>query len=395
MSAKPVIAVVSPFLDKRHGTERCVAEQVDRLARDYEVHVYSNRVEDINLSRIVWHRVPGLPGPLLISYCWWFIANQVCRWSDRRFRKLVFNLVFSPGINCLDADIVAVHIVFAEYFRLARRELALRHNSVRMWPWMIHRKLLYRMFIALERRIYTRNAVALAVISHKMEGDLARCFNRTTGLSLIYHAVDVQHLNPARRRGLRLEARRNLGLPEDAFAILLVGNDWRKKGVPCLVQAVGSLQNPNLWILVRGQDGSSSCRDLFRKAGLESRVRILPPVPEVEVHYATADLYVGPSLEDSYAFPPLEAMACGVPAIVSSQMGVSEIITDGVDGFILEDPRDSAKLADLIALLYRDRGLRERIGDAAAQTAQQYTWDENARQLDQMFRDALRRKGSN
>ena len=70
MRAKRCIAVVTPFLDKSHGTERCVAEQVERLARDYgyEVHVYSRRVEDMagarpigscsrrgNGGSIVWH----------------------------------------------------------------------------------------------------------------------------------------------------------------------------------------------------------------------------------------------------------------------------------------------------------------------------------------------------
>jgi UDP-glucose:(heptosyl)LPS alpha-1,3-glucosyltransferase len=227
-----------------------------------------------------------------------------------------------------------------------------------------------------------------------MERDLARCFNRTANLSLVYHAVDVKHLNPARRQSLREEARYKLQLSEKAFAILLVGNDWKKKGLPCLVEAVARLHNANLWILVRGEDGSSSYRDLFRGAGLENRFRLLPPVPEIEAHYAAADLYVGPSLEDSYAFPPLEAMACGVPAIVSSQMGVSEIITHGVDGFILDDPRDSKKLAELIALLYSDKALRQRVGEAAAKTAQEYTWDKNTRQLDELFREVLRRKGA-
>lgn len=391
-SAKSRIAVVSPFLDKRHGTERCVAEQVERLADHYEIHLYSSAVQDVDLSKIVWHRVPRLPGPHLFAFCWWVLANHWCRWWDRRFRNLDCDLVFSPGINCLDADVIAVHIVFAEFYRLARQELALRGNPVRMWPWLIHRKLLYRLAMALEERIYTRKEIPLAVISHKMERDLARCFNRKDRLSLVYHAVDVDHLNPARRQGLRAEARRKLQLTEGAFAILLVGNDWKKKGLPCLVEAVASLRNPNLWILVRGQDGSPACRDLFRKPGLENRVRILPPVPQIESHYAAADLYVGPSLEDSFAFPPLEAMACGVPTIVSSQAGASEVITEGVDGFILDDPRDSGKLADLIARLYNDEVLRQRIGEAAAKTARQYTWDRNAEQFETLFEEVLHEK---
>ena len=50
------LAVVSPFLDKRHGTERCIAEQLERLAGAYEIHLYSERVgEDVDLSNITWH----------------------------------------------------------------------------------------------------------------------------------------------------------------------------------------------------------------------------------------------------------------------------------------------------------------------------------------------------
>jgi UDP-glucose:(heptosyl)LPS alpha-1,3-glucosyltransferase len=119
---------------------------------------------------------------------------------------------------------------------------------------------------------------------------------------------------------------------------------------------------------------------------------MLPSVPEIEWHYAAADLYVGPSIEDSFAMPPLEAMACGIPSIVSSQAGVSEVITDGVDGFILDNPTDSNKLANLIALVYSNKDLRRRIGKAAAETARQYTWDRNAEQLCRVFQDVLRQK---
>ena len=109
------IAVVSPFLDKQHGTERSMAEQVERLALNYEVHLYSHRVEDIDLSRIVWHRVPALPGPHIFAYVWWFAANHFQRWLDSQFGGLKCDLLYSPGINCMDADLISVHIVFAEF----------------------------------------------------------------------------------------------------------------------------------------------------------------------------------------------------------------------------------------------------------------------------------------
>ena len=169
-----------------------------------------------------------------------------------------------------------------------------------------------------------------------------------------------------------------------------MGNDWKNKGLPCLLEAVAKLAQPCARLLVVGRDNVEPYRGALTRLHLEDRVTFLPLRPDVEFYYAAADIYTGPSLEDAFALPPFEAMACGVPSIVSRQAGVSEIITHGVDGFVLEDPRDSDKLAELIALLYNDPGLRQRIGEAAATTAQQYTWDRNAEELRAIIDETLR-----
>jgi glycosyltransferase involved in cell wall biosynthesis len=392
MEARPRIAIVSPFLDKRHGTERCVSEQIERLADDFEFHVYSSMVEDVDLSKIVWHRILRLPGPHLTTYLWFFAANHFRRWWDRQFRKLDFDLVFSPGINCLNADIIAIHIVFTEFYRLAYQELTLLHNPVRRWPWLIHRKLSYHLFMALEREIYAKDKILLVVTSHKMEHDLERCFKRNGRMALAYNGVDLNQMNPARRESLREEARRDLQLPAGAFAILLIGNDWKKKGLRCLIEAVGSLGNADLQILVVGHDESFSYRDVLRRSGLENRMTILPIVQQVEKYYAAADMYAGPSLEDSFAMPPLEAMACGLPVVVSRQAGVSELVTHGVDGFVLENPTDSRQLAELIRRIYASADFRRNMGARAEATARQYTWQRNAEEMKRVFEGRLREK---
>ena len=395
MKAKPRIAIVSPFLDKRHGTERCVAEQIERLAQDYEIHVYSTSIQDVDLSKIIWHRVPALRGPHLARYIWFFLANHLRRWWDGAFRKLRFDLVFSPGINCLDADIIAVHIVFTEFCRVAPQELALRQNPARKWPWLIHRKLSYHLFMALERGVYAGDKTLLAVTSHKMEQDLERCFHRNGRMALVYNGVDLDQMNPARRTSLREKARRDLRLPEGAFAILLIGNDWKKKGLRCLIEAGGSLGIPDLRILVVGHDESFSYDEILRRNGLENRMTILPIVPQVESYYAAADMYAGPSLEDSFAIPPLEAMACGLPVIVSRQAGVSELVTHGVDGFVLEDPTDSRQLAEFIQRIYASTDLRRELGVRAEATARHYTWQRNAEEMGKVIEGCLREKGRN
>ena len=388
MPAKTRIAVISPFLDKQHGTERCVAEQVERLAGDYEIHVYSNRVEDIDLSRIVWHRVPALPGPHLLAYCWWLMANHGRRWWDRRFGGLRYDLTYTPGINCFDADVISVHIVFAEFYRQTRNDLRFRAHPVRFWPRLLHRRIYYRLLMALEQRVYRGKRVLLTGVSAKVARDLQPYCRVKSPLPVIIHGIDAQRFNTEARRKLRASARRALNVRHD-LCLLLVGNDWNKKGLPCLLEALGKLSNLSLQLLVVGGDKAAPYHSTLARLHLENRVAFLPLRPDVEFYYAAADLYVGPSLEDAFGMPPLEAMACGVPSIVSSQAGVSEIITPGVDGFVLDDPRDSGKLAELIALLSNQKDLRQKIGEAAAKTAEQYIWDRNAAQLKALFEQVL------
>jgi glycosyltransferase involved in cell wall biosynthesis len=112
----------------------------------------------------------------------------------------------------------------------------------------------------------------------------------------------------------------------------------------------------------------------------------------VQWYYAAADVYVGPSLEDTFAQPPAEAMACGLPVITSATNGTAEIMTDGVDGLIIQDPTDVVGLASRIRTLYNDPALRQRLGAQASQTSQAYTWDRNGEQIRAIFAETLSRK---
>jgi UDP-glucose:(heptosyl)LPS alpha-1,3-glucosyltransferase len=154
---------------------------------------------------------------------------------------------------------------------------------------------------------------------------------------------------------------------------------------------VGKLANPKIRLLIVGDDSPVPYQQMIRKFGLAGQVKLLPMRPDVEFYYAAADVYAGPSIEDTYSMPPAEAMACGMPAITSRAAGVSEIIHHGVDGIILEDPKDSQSLSDWLAQLMNDPKLREQIGKAAALTAAKYTWDENAEQLQRVIEQLLSR----
>jgi glycosyltransferase involved in cell wall biosynthesis len=389
---KPRLAVVSPFLDKRHGTERRVVEWVSQLASTFEIHIYSQSVKDLDSSKFTLHRIPKLPGPHLANFLWWFAANHLWREWDRRFRGLRHDLVFSPGPNCLDADAMSVHIVFAEYRRKMKSVLDQERASVSSWPERLHRKLYYRFAVFLEKCAYTAPDITLILIAKKTSKALEEYYGRRAPCPVVYVGLDHEIFNPLRCAELREVARQGLGLHGSRFVLLLIGNDWRNKGLPVLLEAMVLLRELPIDLLVVGHDDPKGFRSMVRERSMDDRVRFLPPRKDVEFYYAAGDVYTGPSLEDTFAQPPAEAMACGLPVIVSAANGTSEIITDGTDGMILQDPTDADALAVMIRRLFENADFRNHVGRRAAETARQYTWERNGREFAEIFNEILRRK---
>lgn len=369
-----------------------VVEWIERLSDAFQIHVYSQNVEDLDFSKVVWHRVSRIPGPHLFNFLWWFVANGLQRHRDERSKNLRFDIVFSPGPNCLDADAVTVHIVFAEFVRRVRSELKFMRNPIRLWPRLLHRRIYYEIAKILERTVFRNQRTQLILTAPQTAEEIGRFVGRRELFPVVSTGLDHNIFNPVRRCDLRRSARESLGVTEDRFAVLLIGNDWRKKGLGTLISALEVLSHLPIDLLVAGSDDPGPFLSVIRKKSLEQRVRFLPSIKGVEFYYAAADAYVGPSLEDTFALPASEAMACGLPTIISARAGASALVTDGFDGLILDDPNDMQKLADLIRLLCDNKELRERLGRNAAQTAQKYTWERSAEELSVVFREILRRK---
>jgi glycosyltransferase involved in cell wall biosynthesis len=390
------IAVVSPFIDKRHGTERIVADGIERLSSEYEIHVYSHRVEDLDLNEITWHRIPRLPGPHLFSYMWWFLANHLWRWYDRHFRNLAPEIVYSPGINCFDADAICVHVVFARLIESVREEMRLSNNPVRAWPQIIHRRVYYRLIRFLEGRVYPNSDTPLAVVSRKAAKHLDCYYGRTDRVYVVYKGLNLSRFNPRVRASLRPDARAALGLAKNDFVLLLIGNGWKNKGLPCLLKSVGLLQDSRFVVLVAGQDNPAPFQAVIDRNQLGGRVHFLPPRPDVEFFYAAADVYVSPSIEDAFALPPAEAMACGLPVITSRNNGGSEMISHGSDGLILEDPEDARALAKWIRTLLDDTEFHSSVAENAARTAEKFTSENSTSDMEVLFEQVrlARRKRS-
>ena len=396
-----LLAVVSPFVDRRHGTERALAEVLERLARDYpcQVHLFAQQVTDLNFrtlnepnsaatARVIWHPVPSSSGPHILRFIAWFFRNRRARQKFVRLSALPFDLVLSPGINCSDADVIIVHALF---HRL--RELSADSAAPAGILRNLHRKIYYRLLTSLETKVYRNPQTSLAAVSPRTKADLAHYFSRQD-VSVIPNAVDTAIFSVDARLARRAEMRRHYNFADDDLVLLLIGNDWTVKGLPALLQAMALVPQLPLRLLVAGADTVEPFRKLAATLQLADRCRWEPPSLDVLRFYAAADVYVSPSLEDSFGMPVAEAMACGLPAITSALAGISAFVDNNVNAFVLADPRDAQALAALLNAIYANIALRQKVGAAAAHKARPWTWDNAAAQVWQLLNAAMARKSA-
>jgi UDP-glucose:(heptosyl)LPS alpha-1,3-glucosyltransferase len=376
------ITVISPSVDRHHGTERAVAEFIERLVAQHNDHVdlYAQRVSDLNpgalsdntandSAKITWYRVNTFPGPHLLQFLGWLFLNR----RARRRNQQTSDVIFSPGINAFDADVILVHAMF---HRVAELQQSRPSEGLRG----LHRKLYYALLCYLERRVYKNPRVKLAAVSRHTADQLARYFARND-VTVIPNGVDSNHFSPQAIGAMRERYRQQWNCSPQDFVILLVGNDWHNKGLATLLQSIAQCRDLPLRLLLVGQDERTAFRSRAEKLSISERVQFPSPVEDIRTVYAAADLLVAPSLEDSFNLPVLEAMSCGLPVIVSPRAGVSEWLTDSHDSVVLKNPENAEELSAAIRKLARDPAARDAMAANAIQTAKKFSWDAHAGQL--------------
>lgn len=195
---------------------------------------------------------------------------------------------------------------------------------------------------------------------------------RTHVLSL---ASDTRHFFP-----LSHEERERL--TDGKFRVICVAQITPRKGIHYLLDAWKRLDLPKskAELLLIGRISSAMKPVLARYAGLFSHLDSVPH-EQLRQHYGRSSVFVLPSVEDGFGMVTTEAMACGLPAVVSEAAGSADIIEDGVNGFVVP-ARSSDLIEAKLRLLYDDRDLHAAMANRAVAACQaNLQWSDYAYKL--------------
>jgi len=209
------------------------------------------------------------------------------------------------------------------------------------------------------------------------------------GIDVIYEAADLQRFS-----------RRYMGAREDELRakyrlhgpfILYVGSLEPKKNIDRLLAAFGAIAQtvPHQLVLAGGTGGMPyDVHETVAELGLQRRVTVTGFIPDalLPVAYNAADAFVYPSLYEGFGLPPLEALACGVPTLVSSATSLPEVVGDAA---LMVDPLDVDALAEGLLRVTTDDALRAKLAAAGPARAAGFSWQRAALQTMQCYLRAM------
>lgn len=209
-------------------------------------------------------------------------------------------------------------------------------------------------------------------------------------IEVVYNGVDTERFHPRNRETHRAPAREKYGIADDEVVFLIVAHNFRLKGVPELVECVTG-DFPPCRLLVVGRNRLAKRLKDLAESRAPGRVIFTDAVPDTAPCYAAADVYAHPTWYDPCSLVVLEALASGLPVITSLFNGAGELMSENIEGHLVE-PGCAGKLAERMRGLL-DKAVRERMGRAARALAEKHTVRHNCRQMLEIYEKVLRRKG--
>jgi UDP-glucose:(heptosyl)LPS alpha-1,3-glucosyltransferase len=211
-------------------------------------------------------------------------------------------------------------------------------------------------------------------------------------VTVIYNGVDHNRFHPGLRDRFRRTIRKQWQIPLDAPVVLFVGNSFYRKGLDRLLKVWRLPQMKQTYLVVIGDDARGSRYRALAEQQASGRVVFVGRRDDVECYYGAADLLALPAVKEAFGNVVLEALASGLPAVVSRNVGAAEVLKGGLAEGIVVHPEDPEEIAtQLLAML--ERSLDPSFSSAARKLGKEYSWKNHFNKLDRFLKETIEQGG--
>ena len=373
------IAVLIRHYTRIGGAERYCVELTERLAERHEVHLFCQAIEIEPSPNIVVHLIPKKrEKPRYLNQL------EFSRWT-RLATEGQFDIVHSHDM-VTHANVQTLHVpcVLSRYTEISGLKKALRWLNTIISPRLLA-------YLWLEKKqICTKNYRQIIAVSEFLSRNIIHSYpDIMNNINIAYPGIQITHTE-SMQTALRKKQRNELKLSASDFVVLFVANDYQRKGLLVIIDALKSLNNSSIHLVVAGDDKPDKFSEPVTAAGLKNQVHFIGKCHDMHALYPVADALVHPTLADTYAMVVLEAMAYSIPIIVSnaSYCGFSEHLS-AEEAILVSDPKDHTEIARHINTIYTDTKIRNTLAENGKNKALSIRWEETVAQTLIAYRKAF------
>jgi UDP-glucose:(heptosyl)LPS alpha-1,3-glucosyltransferase len=218
---------------------------------------------------------------------------------------------------------------------------------------------------------------AVVILTEREDVDLRRTYPGIRPRTVVIgNGVDVDRYHPP-SDAERTSARQLLSLGHEDLALLFVGHEHQRKGLPVVLDALADLPEHVRLIVVGGSETAvATLRRSAHARGLGARVHAVGSCADPRAYFHAADALVFPSAYESYGLVVLEALASGLPVVATSTGCVPDVVRQGVNGYVVDG--SARQIRGRVLDLLREGPAS--MAHAARRSAEAHSWAAVARE---------------
>ena len=377
------IALVHKRLDRQGGTERDLFRTAEGL-RDlgHEVHLLCSEYKVAPPENVVAHRVPVIPVGRTLRL-WTFV------WFGRRaIEQGGYDLVVGFGRLPRQHVLRTGGGTHRGFLKRMGEDGGLGRRLWQIWS------LYHRSALALEKRLYDdSNSKKIIAVSEWVKADIIAQYSvPPEKIEVLYNGVDLTRFHPSRRAEQRDRVRTRWSIPGDCPLVLFVGSGFRRKGLDQLLSIWGSPRLERVFLLVVGTDARLERYRARAEMIAPGRIVFAGRCDDVENYYAAADVLALPALHEAFGNVVLEALAAGLPVLVSRDTGAAEILRGPLARGIVDLHNGAEEIeTSLLWLLERSQDSCYRL--QVRRFAETYSWESHFHRLEALLLESCQSSG--